>query len=196
MYPLKFTVLKSAEPDLQDTWTKIRDLNYFRNEACHTKSKTLTSKHKIRHAIQYHCRQLLVQQQRNPSECSLRQQESNRLEIERKSVHKRTQAKSMAEQKEQTEHPDLHPWGWTLRPTLPRRNRSNNSPSEKRRRGERRRNRFWDGRGAERGTSEVKKVSGRVKRWLGENGRLKPTTVAKPTISSQLQKIIPKIKYK
>ena len=38
--------------------------------------------------------------------------ESNRLEIEGKSEHERTQAKSMAEQKRnKTEHPELHPLG-------------------------------------------------------------------------------------
>ena len=72
-------------------------------------SKTLTSKHKIRHGIEYHCRQPLIQEQRNPSESSLRQQESKSLEKEGKSVHKRMQGKSIEEQKEQTEHPDLHP---------------------------------------------------------------------------------------
>ena len=36
------------------------------------------------------------------------------------------QGKSIEEQKEQTEHPELHPWGSTRRPTLPRRNRRSN----------------------------------------------------------------------
>ena len=146
--------------------------------------KTLTSKHKLHHPIQYQTHEPLVQEQRNPSESSLRQQESNSLEIEGTSVHKGMEGQSMAEQKEQTEHPDLHPWGSTRRPTLPRRNRRSNFST---RRGERRRNRFGEGSGAERGRAEVK-------RWVGENRRLKPTIVAKPTISRQLLKIITKVK--
>ena len=160
MYPLRSTVLKSAEPDLQDTWTKIRDLNYFRNEARHTKAKLLPANTKSATQSSITAAKRSFNSKGTLASAAWDSKESKRLEIERKSEHKRTQAKSMAEQKEQTEHPDLHPWGWTLRPTLPRRNRSSNSPSEKRRRGERRRNRFGDGRGAERGRSEVK-------RWVG-----------------------------
>ena len=125
MYPLRSLDLKSAEPELQDTWKKLGFLPISETKDA-KQSKTLTSKHKIHHRIHYHSREPLVQEQRNPSESSLRQHESNNLEIQGKSVHKGGQGESMAEQKEQTEHPDLHPWSSTRRPTLPRRNRRSN----------------------------------------------------------------------
>ena len=105
MYPLKFTVLKSAEPDLQDTWTKIRDLNYFRNEARHTKAKLLPASTKSTTQSSITAAKRSFNSKGTLVSAAWDRKESKRLEIERKSEHKRMHTKSMAEQKEQNREP-------------------------------------------------------------------------------------------
>ena len=101
MYPLRSTVLKSAEPDLQDTWTKIRDLNYFRNEARNTKAKLLPANTKSATQSSITAAKRSFNSKGTLASAAWDSKESKRLEIERKSEHKRTQAKSMIEQKKQ-----------------------------------------------------------------------------------------------
>ena len=86
-------------------------MNYFRNEARHTTAKLLPANTKSATQSSITAAKRSFNSKGTLASAAWDSKESKRLEIERKSEHKRTQAKSMAEQKEQKRAPEPPPLG-------------------------------------------------------------------------------------